>query len=59
VIQARDGDLFYNTINWLASERELDLDSPQESAPTAGVDFTEAQQRGLFLGRADFLAGGW
>ena len=56
VIQARDGDLFYNTINWLASDESLISIRPKNPS-NRRVNFTEAQQRGLFWVALIFLPG--
>jgi ABC-type uncharacterized transport system involved in gliding motility auxiliary subunit len=43
---ARNGDLFYNTINWLAQDENLISIRPR-SPKNRRVDLTEAQQRSL------------
>jgi ABC-type uncharacterized transport system involved in gliding motility auxiliary subunit len=43
---ARNGDLFYNTINWLAEDENLISIRPR-SPQNRRVDLTEAQQRSL------------
>jgi ABC-type uncharacterized transport system involved in gliding motility auxiliary subunit len=43
---ARNGDLFYNTINWLAQDENLISIRPR-SPQNRRVDLTEAQQRSL------------
>lgn len=44
---ARNGDLFYNTINWLSSEENLISIRPKNPA-NRRVNLTESQQRTLF-----------
>lgn len=44
--QARNGDLFYNTINWLAQDENLISIRPK-TATNRRVNLTEAQARGL------------
>jgi ABC-type uncharacterized transport system involved in gliding motility auxiliary subunit len=52
----RNGDLFVNTINWLAQDE--DLISVRPKNPTARrVILTETQQRELFFGSLIFLPG--
>ena len=43
----RNGDLFYNTINWLASQEDLISIRPK-NPENRRVDLTESQQRGLY-----------
>jgi ABC-type uncharacterized transport system involved in gliding motility auxiliary subunit len=43
----RNGDLFYNTVNWLASQEELISIRPK-NPENRRVDLTESQQRGLY-----------
>jgi gliding motility-associatede transport system auxiliary component len=43
----RNGDLFFNTVNWLAQDENLISIRPKNSANRM-VTLTEAQQRGLF-----------
>ncbi|MGA8102475.1 MAG: Gldg family protein [Candidatus Acidiferrales bacterium] len=53
---ARNGDLFYNAINWLASDESLISIRPKNPA-NRRVNFTEGQQRGLFWVALVFLPG--
>lgn len=43
----RNGDLFYNTVNWLASQEQLISIRPK-NPENRRVDLTESQQRGLY-----------
>jgi len=51
--QARNGDLFYNTINWLAQDENLISIRPK-SATNRRVNLTEGQQKAL--GWVDLIA---
>jgi ABC-type uncharacterized transport system involved in gliding motility auxiliary subunit len=56
VAEARNGDLFYNAVNWLASDESLISIRPK-NAMNRRVNFTEGQQRGLFWVALVFLPG--
>jgi ABC-type uncharacterized transport system involved in gliding motility auxiliary subunit len=52
----RNGDLFFNTINWLAQDEDLISIRPKTTA-NRRINLTEAQQRGLWLFSLFFLPG--
>jgi ABC-type uncharacterized transport system involved in gliding motility auxiliary subunit len=52
----RNGDLFFNTINWLAQDEDLISIRPKSPA-NRRINLTEAQQRGLWLFALCFLPG--
>jgi ABC-type uncharacterized transport system involved in gliding motility auxiliary subunit len=52
----RNGDLFYNAVNWLASDESLISIRPKNPS-NRRVNFTEGQQRGLFWVALIFLPG--
>jgi ABC-type uncharacterized transport system involved in gliding motility auxiliary subunit len=52
----RNGDLFFNTINWLAQDEDLISIRPKTAA-NRRINLTEAQQRGLWLFSLFFLPG--
>jgi ABC-type uncharacterized transport system involved in gliding motility auxiliary subunit len=52
----RNGDLFVNTVNWLAQDEDLISVRPKNPA-SRRVILTEAQQRELFFGSLIFLPG--